>query len=150
MRAWWQNSLLYLDEVGNLLPLREGGIHARGVVRACVEENDCVRRESVEVSEHVLKVQATRGAVVVAVLRHAQTGKLKHWLVVACAVFGVSEACARACALLPFTLLTPRGIRDGHNLRALVEAREKLRRNAQPTGDRHSLDTGHLGRSERG
>jgi hypothetical protein len=71
-----------LDGLGDLGPLLLGGVDARGVVGAGVEQDDAVLGHALDVGNHALKVEADGVLVVVAVLLDLQARVLEDGIVV--------------------------------------------------------------------
>ena len=59
-----------LNDVRNLCPLLLGGVHAGGVVCACVEDDDGLGGGRLEVRQHARDVQGVGAGVVIPVLGH--------------------------------------------------------------------------------
>lgn len=108
-----------LDGLGDLPPLLLRGVHASGVVRAGVEQEDAPLGRLLDVLHHALKVQADGLLVVVPVLLDGEAGLGEDGVVVG-----------------------PRGVGDVDVLGAGVEGAEEGGGDAQGAGARDGLGDG--------
>lgn len=108
-----------LDGLGDLPPLLLRGVHASGVVRAGVEQEDAALGRLLDVLHHPLKVQPDGVLVVVPVLVHLEAGLREDGVVVG-----------------------PRRVGDVNVLSAGVEGAEEGGGDAQGTGAGDGLGDG--------
>lgn len=74
--------LLLLDDIADLLPLGFGGINARRVVGACMEQDNTAFGRRFEICYHTIEVQANGVFIVVSILFHLQSGVLENSIMV--------------------------------------------------------------------
>mmetsp|Transcript_24662 Transcript_24662/g.76803 ORF Transcript_24662/g.76803 Transcript_24662/m.76803 type:complete len:303 (-) Transcript_24662:39-947(-) len=115
-----RRELLLLHEIRDLLPLVLGGVDARGVVRAGVEEDHGTRCGALQRGHHALKVQGPGLRLVVGVGLHREPRDLEDGVVVA-----------------------PRGVGDPDLVHFRLHVRlDELGHNTQRAGARQGLHRG--------